>query len=71
MSGTTTEVLNVEGMSCMHCVHAVKSAVGGMKGVANVDVDLANKKVAVAFDKDLVKLNQIKDSIRDAGYEVK
>lgn len=71
MTGNTTEVLNVEGMSCMHCVHAVKSAVGSLPGIDKVDVDLNSKKVAVVFDKDQVKLDQIKDSIRDAGYEVK
>jgi len=66
-----TEVLNVEGMSCMHCVNAVKSSVGALPGVSKVEVDLPAKKVAVTYEADQVKLEKIKDAIEDAGYDVK
>lgn len=66
-----TEVLNVEGMSCMHCVNAVKSSVGALPGVSKVEVDLPAKKVQVTYDDAKVKLENIKDAIEDAGYEVK
>lgn len=66
-----TEVLNVDGMSCMHCVNAVKTSVGALPGVSKVEVDLPAKQVAVTFDGDIVKLDNIKDAIEDAGYEVK
>lgn len=66
-----TEILNVEGMSCMHCVNAVKSSVGALLGVSKVEVDLPAKKVAVTYDGDKVGLDKIKDAIEDAGYEVK
>ncbi len=65
-----TKVLNVEGMSCMHCVGAVKQSVGSLPGVAKVEPDLASKTVKVEFDDDKVKLNDIKAKIEDAGYEV-
>lgn len=66
-----TKVLNVEGMSCMHCVKSVKSAVGSLPGVKNVDVDLEGQKVSVEFASDKVKLDDIKTAIEDAGYDVK
>ncbi len=66
-----SKVLNVEGMSCMHCVKSVKSAVGSLPGVKNVDVDLEGKKVSVEFASDKVKLDDIKTAIEDAGYDVK
>ncbi|NLW90186.1 MAG: copper chaperone CopZ [Syntrophomonadaceae bacterium] len=71
MPNAVTEVLNVEGMSCMHCVNAVKNALSSLTGVGTVDVDLADKKVTVGYDQDQVNLEQIKNSIQDAGYEVK
>jgi copper chaperone len=66
----TKVVLNVEGMSCMHCVNAVKRAVGSLKGVAETTVDLAGKKVIVEFDPALVSINSVKEAIVDQGYSV-
>ena len=65
-----TKTLNVEGMSCMHCVNAVKNAVGSLPGISKVDVDLEGKKVAVEYDSNQVNIAKIKDKIEDAGYEV-
>ena len=45
-----TSQLNVKGMSCQHCVHAVKSSVGALAGVDTVDVSLEKKLVTVGFD---------------------
>jgi len=69
MSDETT-TLKVEGMSCMHCVKAVQKSVGTLPGVSRVDVDLEKKKVRVEFDEVKVKLDTIKEAIKDAGYEV-
>ncbi len=63
--------LNVEGMSCGHCVKAVESSVGGLNGVASVKVDLENKKVDVEFNQEEVTLDAIKETIDDQGYDVK
>ncbi|MEN6324970.1 MAG: heavy metal translocating P-type ATPase [Syntrophomonas sp.] len=65
-----TKVLNVEGMSCNHCVNSVKTSVSSLSGVSKVDVDLAGKKVTVQYDKEKVQLKDIKDTIANAGYEV-
>lgn len=65
-----TKVLNVEGMSCMHCVHAVKTAVGSLPGISKVEVDLMGKKVEVAFDPQQTGIEAIKEKIAEAGYEV-
>lgn len=62
--------LNVNGMSCEHCVKAVKGAAGALDGVGSVDVDLKGKKVTVEFDSGKVAVAQIKDAIEDQGYDV-
>jgi copper chaperone len=63
--------LNVEGMSCGHCVKAVEGSVGALNGVSTVKVDLENKKVDVEFNQEEVTLDVIKETIDDQGYEVK
>jgi copper chaperone len=70
MMSSETKTLNVEGMSCMHCVNAVKNSVGTLPGISKVDVDLEGKKVAVVYDLDKVNIEKIKEKIVDAGYEV-
>ena len=62
--------LNVEGMSCSHCEHAVKTAVGALDGVAAVDVSLADKTVTVEYDAGKVAIGEFKAAIEDQGYDV-
>jgi copper chaperone len=63
-------VLNVDGMSCEHCVNAVTKAVGALPGVKSVSVDLAEKTVAVEHDPAASTVGQIKLEIEDQGYDV-
>jgi copper chaperone len=60
--------LNVEGMSCGHCVSAVEKAVSGVGAAAKVD--LPAKTVAVEYDESVVSLSAIKTAIEDQGYDV-
>lgn len=62
--------LNVQGMSCGHCVSSVEGSVGKLNGVEQVKVHLESGKVDVSFDKDKVTLNEIKETIDDQGYDV-
>lgn len=65
-----TEIINVEGMSCSHCVNAIAKAVGGLKGVQDVMVSLENKNVTVNFSEAEIDVEQIKSEIEDQGYDV-
>ena len=64
------QTLNVEGMTCDHCVQTIKEAVNNLVGISRVDVDLENKQVAVEYDKALVKLDSITDKIAEIGFEI-
>ena len=57
----------VKGMSCGHCVKAIKGAVLELEPDALVDVDLAAGKVRVTSD---VAAETVRESIVEAGYEV-
>ena len=60
--------LNVQGMSCGHCVQSVEKAVQGLG--ASAKVDLAGGKVQVEYDDSKVQLTAIKEAIEDQGYDV-
>ncbi|MDI2588719.1 copper chaperone CopZ [Psychrobacillus sp. NEAU-3TGS] len=62
--------LNVQGMSCGHCVNAVESNVGKLDGVELVKVHLDAGKVDVSFDNEKVTVAKIKETIDDQGYDV-
>lgn len=62
--------LHVEGMSCSHCAHTVKTAVETLSGVANVDVSLADKTVTIEYNADMVSKDNFKAAIEDQGYDV-
>ena len=64
-----TEQINVEGMSCGHCVETIENAVGKMGGVNQVQVSLENKKVSVDFDEGQTTVDAIKEKIVEAGFE--
>ena len=64
------QTLNVEGMTCDHCVQTIKEAVSNLVGISRVEVDLENKQVAVEYDKALVKFDSLTDKIVEIGFEV-
>jgi copper chaperone CopZ len=57
----------VQGMTCAHCVAAVREEVSEVAGVTSVEVDLASGRVTVAgagFSDDAVRA-----AVAEAGYE--
>jgi copper chaperone len=62
--------INVQGMSCQHCVHAVKTSVAALAGVSSVDVSLEKKLVTVGFDPTETSIDLITTAIEDQGYSV-
>ena len=64
------ETIQVEGISCGHCVETLDKALKALGGVARVNVDLENKKVEVEFDENRTSLQALRTAIVDAGFEV-
>ncbi|MDR6717221.1 cation transporter [Paenibacillus sp. 2003] len=61
-------VLNVQGMSCQHCVNSIEGALKEI-GVSG-KVNLSDDSVEATYDENLVSLEQIKEVIEEQGYEV-
>lgn len=62
--------LKVEGMSCGHCVKAIENSVTAISGVDNVQVHLDKGIVNVEFNKDVVEVEQITNTIEEQGYTI-
>jgi copper chaperone len=60
--------LNVEGMSCGHCVNSIETALKEIGTEAKVD--LSSKKVSVEFDDTKLNESVIKETIEEQGYDV-
>ncbi|MEU8896365.1 copper ion binding protein [Nocardia sp. NPDC048505] len=64
-----TSTYTVTGMTCEHCVRAVKSEIGKIDGVTSVDVDLASGAVRVDSAAPVAD-SAIAAAVDEAGYEV-
>ncbi|PFD40366.1 copper resistance protein CopZ [Bacillus cereus] len=60
-------VLQVEGMSCGHCVSAIEGELNELGVVGKVD--LASKTVSITLN-DAVSIEEIKNAIEEQGYTV-
>jgi copper chaperone CopZ len=60
--------LSIGGMSCGHCVRAVRDALAELPGVAVERVDVGTATVAV--DPAQGSRASVEEAIRDAGYDV-
>lgn len=60
--------LQVEGMSCNHCVSRVTKSVKKVDDAARVEIDLATGRVRVESG---ARLEEISNAISEAGYPAK
>jgi len=63
------KVFNVSGMSCNHCVMAVKEAAEEIEGVVSADVNLEQGTAKVTFSDDVAE-NSIVEAIEEEGFKV-
>jgi copper chaperone len=61
--------IKVKGMTCQHCVMAVKKALIEIEGIRNLEVDLTAGEVRFN-EAQPVDLAKVGESIKKAGYEV-
>jgi copper chaperone len=65
----TTSTFTVSGMSCEHCVAAVRTELGKVEGVTGVEVDLGSGRVTVTSDRPLDRA-AVAAAVDEAGYEL-
>ncbi len=60
--------IKINGMSCQHCVMAVKKAIGALKGIDQADVSVGS--AVVKYDEGKVKQADIEAAVEKAGFTV-
>lgn len=65
-----TKQLTVEGMSCSGCELKIEKKLKASKGVHKVEASYNNGRVIVTFDKNLINLSEIKQTINALDYSV-
>ena len=63
-------ILQIEGMSCDHCVRHVREALESVPGVKSAEVSLDSKSAAVEHG-DGVSVEALRAAVEEEGYEVK
>ena len=59
--------LKIDGMGCEHCIKSVREALEGINGVKVLDVKIGSAEVEVENDN---VLNEIREKLDDAGYDL-
>ncbi|MHB8578259.1 MAG: heavy-metal-associated domain-containing protein [Ignavibacteriaceae bacterium] len=63
-----TQELKIEGMSCGHCVMAVRKELSKMNDVIVKDVQIGSAKVE--YDESKVSDKDLENAIENAGYKL-
>jgi copper chaperone len=63
-----TEEIKISGMSCEHCVHAVKKELDKIENLKIDDVRIGSAKVE--YDETKVNDNLLEEAIENAGYKI-
>lgn len=61
--------LQIDGMSCGHCIARVQKALARLDGVHVDRVEIGTARVA--YDPERVSPRRIREAVEDAGYEVR
>ena len=62
------ETIEIAGMSCNHCVHAVRDALQRLEGVTVEHVEIG--KAVVRYDPETVSQADVNAAIEQEGYTV-
>ncbi len=64
----TKKELKIEGMSCGHCVMAVKKELSKLQDVKVEDVQIGGAKVQ--YDENKVSEKDLENAVEEAGYKI-
>ena len=62
--------IKVSGMKCGGCENTVNSRLSGIDGILSVAASHQNKLVVVEYDPSKIDLDEIEDTITEAGFSV-
>ena len=63
-------LIKIDGMHCHKCEAAIQKALTAQPGVHEVEVDFPSGQASVLYDRDVVTVRQLIDSVAEVGYRV-
>ena len=63
------EDFHIEGISCAACVRRLENGLNDLEGVRSATVNFATSKATVEYDSNVLNDEEIKQRIRDIGYD--
>jgi len=63
------KIINIEGMTCDHCVGRINKALSEVEGINAVVVNLEGKKAEITLEKDVTD-EKLKTEIENIGFNV-
>lgn len=63
--------LEVNGMTCDHCVQTIKGTLNKIIGLNLIEINLDKSQVKVEFDESQTNIQILSDEIVALGFEVK
>lgn len=62
--------IKITGMTCATCATTIEKSLLSLKGVSKAEVNLAKETASVEYDSNKLKINDLDNAIKDAGYDV-
>jgi Cu+-exporting ATPase len=62
--------IKVTGMTCATCATTIEKSLMNLEGVSKAEVNLAKETASVEYDSNKLKINDLDDAVKDAGYDV-
>lgn len=62
-------LIKIKGMSCQHCVMAVKRVLDSLEGVKDTQVNLEKGEAVITHDEPL-DIEEVRQRIEKSGYEL-
>lgn len=70
MSLRIKKTMEIQGMTCGQCEKIIQKALVKLEGVTEVQVSFKTGSAQITFDSEQITLDQIHETIQNAGYEV-
>ena len=72
MAGKETKKaeIKVTGMTCATCASTIEKSLLNLEGVNKAEVNLAREIASVEYDSNKLKINDLDNAVKDAGYDV-
>ncbi|MCK9225189.1 MAG: cadmium-translocating P-type ATPase [Candidatus Muirbacterium halophilum] len=65
-----SNTLNIVGMTCSSCAKTIEKSVKKLNGVKSANVNFATEKLSVEYNQNVINLDDIKNTVKNAGYEL-